>query len=47
MSASKIEETGCSRVGERWYQFYDAKPWIDVFEQERRKGLEQLAGVDV
>ena len=47
MSPSKMEETGCSRVGERWYQFYDAKPWIDLFEQELRKGLEKLAGVDV
>ena len=47
MSPSKMEKTGCSRVGERSYQLYDAKPWIDLFEQELRKGLEKLAGDDV
>ena len=28
-------------------QFYDGKPWIDLSEQELKKGLEKFAGVDV
>ena len=47
MSPSKMEGTGCSRVGEHWYQFYDAKPLIDLSEQELKKGLDRFAGVDV
>ena len=26
---------------------YDGKPWIDLSEQELKKGLEKIAGVDV
>ena len=28
-------------------KFYDGKPWIDLSEQELKKGLETFAGVDV
>ena len=28
-------------------EFYDGKPWIDLSEQELKKGLEKFAGVDV
>ena len=28
-------------------EFYDGKPWIDLFGQELKKGLEKFAGVDV
>ena len=28
-------------------EFYDGKPWIDLSEQELKKGLEIVAGVDV
>ena len=28
-------------------EFYDGKPWIDLSEQELKRGLEKLAGVDV
>ena len=28
-------------------EFYDGKPWIDLSEQDLKKGLENLAGVDV
>ena len=28
-------------------EFYDGKPWIDLSEQELKKGLENFAGVDV
>ena len=28
-------------------EFYDGKPWIDLAEQELKKGLEKFAGVDV
>ena len=28
-------------------EFYDGKPWIDLSEQELKKGLERLAVVDV
>ena len=28
-------------------EFYDDKPWIDLSEQELKKGLEKFAGVDV
>ena len=28
-------------------EFCDGKPWIDLSEQELKKGLEKLAGVDV
>ena len=28
-------------------KFYDGKPWIDLTEQELKKGLEKVAGVDV
>ena len=28
-------------------EFYDGKPWIDLSEQELKKGLETFAGVDV
>ena len=28
-------------------EFYHGKPWIDLSEQELKKGLEKLAGVDV
>ena len=28
-------------------EFYDGKPWIDLSEQELKKGLEKVAGIDV
>ena len=28
-------------------EFYGGKPWIDLFEQELKNGLEKFAGVDV
>ena len=28
-------------------EIYDGKPWIDLSEQEQKKGLEAFAGVDV
>ena len=28
-------------------EFYDGKPWIDLSEQELKKGLEKFSGVDV
>ena len=28
-------------------EFYDRKPWIDLSEQELKKGLETFTGVDV
>ena len=28
-------------------EIYDGKPWIDLSEQELKKGLEKIAGVDV
>ena len=28
-------------------EFYDGKPWIDLYEQELKKGLEMFAGVDM
>ena len=28
-------------------EFYDGKPWIDLSEQELKKGLEMFAGVDM
>ena len=28
-------------------EFYDGKPWIDLSEQELKKGLKKFAGVDV
>ena len=28
-------------------EFYDGKPWIDLSEQELKKGLETFAGVDL
>ena len=28
-------------------EIYDGKPWIDLSEQELRKGFENFAGVDV
>ena len=28
-------------------EFYDGKPWIDLSEEDPKKGLERFAGVDV
>ena len=28
-------------------EFYDGKPWVDVFEEELMQGLKTFAGVDV
>ena len=28
-------------------EFYDGNPWIDISEQELKKVLEKIAGVDV
>ena len=28
-------------------EFYDGKPWVDLYEQELKKGLEKFAGIHV
>ena len=28
-------------------EFYDGKPWVDLFEEELMKGLKTFAGVDM